>query len=250
MEETSEVLVMTAYDNPMGSAIEAMQAMVLATLMGTHGRLGCASVLQVLDPEVLRREVCERLLAMTLTQVYLRTGLEWLVRPRELNVPFPLMPRFAIVDLIKTETEGFVLKVSSSSVESNANNERLEWEVSVHFDEIGVVSGGPTHVEIPKSAMHLKTNAPKMQKSFNLSDEAVDLMVSPLWGVVYGDSGRDIQMHGGQWGLYSMNLLLDPAMPGVVMSSRLPMYVHNLEQGGETTGLYELQEEADAQGEE
>lgn len=244
MEETNEVLAMTTGDNPMGSAIKMMQEMALATVMGTHERLGFTSVLRALDPDVLRREICAGLLVTSLTQVYVRTGLEWLVGVREMHVPFPLMQACSVVNLVRMETEGFVLQVCTASVARNAQNEQLKWEVSVYFDEIEVAAGGPTHVEIPKSAMRVKTNAVEMQESFNLSDDAVELMVSPLWGVVYGDSGREIQMHGGQWGLYCMNLLLDPALPGVTMSSYLGMYVQNLMHGDEETlGMYEMQDE-------
>lgn len=226
--QTSEVLVMTAGDNPMWSAIEAMQGMLLVTCMGTHKRLGCKSPLWLLDGEVLREQICGRLGAMSLSQVYSRTELQWLVQVRECLVPFPLMEACTVVDFVHVQPESFVLQVCTQSVALNAQNERLKWEVSVWFDDIGVVAGGGTNLQIPTSAMRIQTNATEMQESFNLSDDVVQLMLSPLSGSVYGDTGREIVMHGGSWGLYCMKVALEPAKAGIEMSSRLGLYVQNI----------------------
>jgi hypothetical protein len=227
--ETSEVLVRTAGDNPMGSAIEAMQGVLLATCMGTHKRLGCKSPLWLLDAEVLRDKICGGLRVMSLSQVYTGTEVEWLVQVRECHVPFPLMEAYTVVDFVHVEPGSFVLQVCTQSVALNAQNERLKWEVSVSFDDIAVVAGGETNLEIPTSAMRVQTNAAEMQESFNLSDDAVELMVMPLCGSVYGGTGREIAMHGGRWGLYCMKMALVQAKAGIEMSSRLGLYVQNME---------------------
>ena len=226
--QTSEVLVMTAGDNPMRISIEAMQRMLLATCMGTHKRLGCKSILWLLDAEVVREKICGRLRVMSLSEVYTGTDLQWLVHVRECRVPFPLMEACTVVDFVHVEPESFALQVCTQSVGLNEKNERLKWEVSVWFDDIPVVAGGGANVEIPTSAMRVKTNAAEMQESFKLSDDAVNLMVSPLRGMLLGDTGREIEMHGGMWGLYSVKVALQPAKEGVGMSSRLGIYVQNM----------------------
>jgi len=244
--QTSEVLVRTAGDDPMGIAIEAMQSMLLATCMGTHARLGDQSLLWLLDAEILRDKICDGLRVMSLSQVYTGTGLQWLVVVRECRVPFPLMQACTVVDLVHVEPGSFVLQLCTQSVDMNEKNERLKWEVSVWFDEIAVVAGGKKNVDIPTSAMRVKTNAVEMQESFNLSDDAVKLMKSPLWGVIVGDTGREIMMQGGEWGLYCMNVELEPAREDIEMSSRLGLYVQNMEllpEDEEYQYLYALQEE-------
>jgi hypothetical protein len=245
--QTSGVLVRTAGDNPIGVAIEMMQNMLLATCMGTHARLGCKSLLWLLDAEILRDQICVGLRVMSLSQVYTGTGLQWLVVVRECQVPFPLMQACTVVDFVHVEPESFVLQVCTQSVDLNEKNERLKWEVSVWFDDIAVVAGGGKNLDIPTSAMRVKTNAVEMQESFNLSDDAVKLMVSPLWGVIVGDTGREIMMQGGMWGLYCMKMGLEPARGGIEMSSRLGLYVQNMEllptEDNDYQFLYALQEE-------
>lgn len=231
MEETSEILTMSPCENPPGSAIAEMQQMVLAACMGTHRRLGCQSGLWLLDENIIRDKICGPLSVMSLSESYARcTQCEWLVEVKALNVPFPLMAGYTVVDLIKTndmpETTSYKLNVARKSVEDDGNGKHLTWTLTLCFDDIPVAIGD-TDMRIPSSAMRVETNATEMQETFALSDDAVELMTAPLWGIVCGSSGREIQIHGGRWDVYGITVVLE-AIPTGMSMSRLPLYVHNL----------------------